>query len=57
MQLDVATRGSRIEVRLDGRLLLTAEDDVLCSGGAGIYVDHGRAGFGRFAVEAAMTEK
>ena len=54
MQLDVSTRGNRIEVRLDGKLLLTAEDDVLSSGGAGIYVDHGRAGFGRFAVEAAV---
>ena len=55
MRLDVATRGSRIEVRLDGKLLLTAQDDVLGSGGAGIYVDHGRAGLGRFAVEAALT--
>ena len=56
MQLDVTTRGNRIEVRLDGKLLLTAQDDVFESGGAGIYVDHGRAGFGRFAFEAAVTE-
>ena len=46
---------SRIEVAIDGKLLLTAQDDSLKSGGAGIYVDHGCAGFDRFAVKAQTT--
>lgn len=52
MQLDIRTCGTGIEVFLDGRLLLNAQDDLLKSGGSGIYVDHGCAGFGRFSAEA-----
>ena len=52
MQLDIRTSGSRIEASMDGKLLLTATDDMLHNGGVGIYIDHGCAGFGRFAVEA-----
>ena len=56
MELDIRTRGSRIEVSLDGKTILAAQDDKLKSGGTGIYIDHGCAGFGRFAAEAKITE-
>ena len=52
MELDIRTCGNRIEVSLDGKPLLSAQDDMLKSGGAGIYIDHGCAGFGRFSAEA-----
>ena len=52
MQLEIRTCGSKIEVSLDGKTVLTAHDDKLRSGGAGIYVDHGCAGFSCFSVEA-----
>ena len=55
MPVKVRTCGSRIEVSLDGKLLLTARDELLQTGGAGIFVDHGCAGFGRFASEAKMA--
>ena len=55
MQLDIRTCGKRIEVSLDGKVILTAQDDLLSSGGAGIYIDHGCAGFGCFAAEAELT--
>ena len=55
MELDIRTCGNRIEVALDGKAILRAQDDLLKSGGAGIYIDHGCAGFGRFATEAEIT--
>lgn len=54
MQLDIRTVGKSIEVSIDGKNVLTAEDDRLQSGGAGIYADHGLCGIGRFAVEAEI---
>lgn len=54
MQLDIRTCGNRIEVSLDGKPMLSAQDDVLKSGGAGLYIDHGKSGFGYFSVEAEV---
>ncbi len=56
MDLDVRTRGEWVEVSLAGKLVLSARDNLLKSGGAGIYVEHGMCGIGRFAVEAKTTE-
>ena len=56
MELDIRTRGSRIEVSLDGKTILAAQDDKLKSGGTGLYIDHGCAGFGRFAADAMTFE-
>lgn len=56
MQLDICSCGSRIDVSIDGKNVLSASDDQLKSGGAGMYLDYGCAGFGRFAIEADITE-
>ena len=56
MQLDICSCGYRIDVSIDGKNVLSASDDQLKSGGAGMYLDYGCAGFGRFAIEADITE-
>ena len=52
MSLNIRTCGKAIEVLIDGEILLTAQDEQFKSGGAGICIDHGCAGFADFAVEA-----
>ena len=56
MILAVRTRGNCVEATIDGKLVLSAQDDLLRSGGAGFYAEHGMCGIGRFAVEAETTE-
>ena len=56
MALDICTCGNLIEVSLDGKIVLTAQNDMPKSGGAGIYIERGCAGFGRFAAEAEIIQ-
>ena len=56
MELDIRTCGNLIEVSLDGKIVLTAQNDMPKSGGSGIYIERGCAGFGRFSAEAKITQ-
>jgi len=55
MLLEIRTHGSAVELSVDGKLVLTAQEDLLESGGAGIFADHGTCGFGRFEAEARLV--
>ena len=54
MLLEIRTCGSAVELSIDGKIVLTAREELLKSGGAGIFADHGTCGFGRFEAEAQL---
>lgn len=56
MQLEIEVCKDKITVSVDGNVLLTAEDNLLESGGAGIFADCGMCGIGNFEVEAQITD-
>lgn len=56
MQLMLRTSGTLIELAVDGKVILTADDDLLKSGGAGIFIRTGMCGFSSFAAEANIID-
>ena len=54
MLLEIRTRGSAVALGIDGKLVLTAREELLKSGGAGIFADHGTCGFSRFEAETLL---
>lgn len=55
MQIVIRCCNSKITVCLDGKEILSAQDDIFTCGGAGVYVHHGTCGLADFTAEAKVV--